>query len=160
MTKKLWQFPILHLIPQLEYILVNNVAKITMQSSNNVTRSATSTGCRLLRTLWPERSVRPRALPVPPSYVDSSTGFQSGKESATSLPSSHTRPTQPRLQLTYLTSFTNTILCSLLINCYLLYRECRKHYRRKRFALAPRQSGTHCHTTVDLLDFSVLSSDF
>jgi len=51
-------------------------------------RPATSTGCRLLRTLWPERSVRPRALPVPPSYVDSSTGFQSGKESATSLPSS------------------------------------------------------------------------
>jgi len=45
-----------------------------------VHRPATSTGCRLLRTLWPEQSVRPRALSVPPNYVDSSTGFQSGKE--------------------------------------------------------------------------------
>jgi len=26
--------------------------------------------------------------------------------------------------------------------------------------IAPRQSGTHCHTTIDLLNFSVLSSDF
>jgi len=41
-----------------------------------VHRPATSTGCRLLRTLWPaERSVTPRALSVAPSYVDSSTAL-------------------------------------------------------------------------------------
>jgi len=34
-----------------------------------------SSGCRLLRTLWSEWCVRPRALSVPPCYVGSSTGF-------------------------------------------------------------------------------------
>ena len=86
-------------------------------------------GCSEVRTRWLERCVRPRALSVPPSYVGSSTGFQSGKESYTSLPSSPPRPPQPRLRLTCLTLFTIIIilqaLCDLLTNCYLLYRECR-----------------------------------
>jgi len=92
------------------------------------TSAGTFTGCRLLRTRWLERRVRPRALSVPPSYVGSSTGFQSGKESYTSLPSSHTRPPQPILRLICLTLFTIIILhalCDPLTNCYLLYRECR-----------------------------------
>jgi len=55
--------------------------------------------------------------------------------------------------ITYKTNLTKTpAYLSDIIHEY--------HYRRKRFALAPLQSGTHCHTTVDLLNFSVLASDF
>ena len=39
-----------------------------------------SSGCRLLRTLWSEWCVRPRALSVPPCYVGSSTGFHAVRQ--------------------------------------------------------------------------------
>jgi len=86
-------------------------------------------------------------------------GFQSGKESATSLPSSLTTPTKPRLRLICVTSFTSTILhalCDLLIYRLLLtVPRMSLILSAKAFYVSPHSvwKSLSSNSTVDLLNF-------
>ena len=130
-------------------------------------RPATSTGCRLLRTPWPERCVMPRALSVPLSYVVMQLHWLPVRQKICwSLPSSPTRPTQPGLRLTCLdiileyhhartlhrrigaqSSLSGTHFCPKIVyekltkclNFTVLHDMCPKNYQNARIIIFPRK---------------------